>query len=142
MRPVGVSGNGARSGFDRRPTIRRVARVQHDEARIVHRAVGEFKTAMKFARSQRRAETIGCEIERARARQQFAAAEMVIDKKPQSQQPGRPQAVVMRQDQPQRVHEMRREPQQHFSLGQRFAHQAEFVIFEIAQPAMDQLGRP
>jgi hypothetical protein len=30
--------------------------------------------------------------------------------------------------------------QQHLALDQRLAHQAEFVIFEIAQAAMDQLG--
>ena len=31
--------------------------------------------------------------------------------------------------------------QQHLALGQRLAHQAELVVLEIAQAAMDQLGR-
>ena len=30
--------------------------------------------------------------------------------------------------------------QQHLALDQRLAHQAELVVFEIAQAAMDQLG--
>jgi hypothetical protein len=30
--------------------------------------------------------------------------------------------------------------QQHFAFDQRLANQAEFVIFEVAQPPMDQLG--
>ncbi len=36
---------------------------------------------------------------------------------------------------------MRRDPQQHLALGQRLAHQPEGALREIAQPAMDQLGR-
>ena len=36
---------------------------------------------------------------------------------------------------------MRRHPQQHFALGQRLMHQPERVMLEIAQPAMDELGR-
>ncbi len=35
---------------------------------------------------------------------------------------------------------MRRLGQQHFALGQRFANQAQLVVFEIAQPAVHQLA--
>ncbi len=36
---------------------------------------------------------------------------------------------------------MRRLGQQHLALLQRLAHQPELVVFQIAQAAMDQLGR-
>ena len=36
---------------------------------------------------------------------------------------------------------MRRSLQQHLALDQRLAHQAELVVLEIAQAAMDELGR-
>ena len=39
-------------------------------------------------------------------------------------------------------HDVRCGAQEDLALDQRLAHQAEFVVFEIAQPAMDQLGRP
>jgi hypothetical protein len=35
-----------------------------------------------------------------------------------------------------------REPQQHLALAQRLAHQAELVLLEVAQPAVDQLRAP
>ena len=37
---------------------------------------------------------------------------------------------------------MRRQFPQHLALHQRLAHQPEFVVLEITQPAVDQLGRP
>jgi hypothetical protein len=40
----------------------------------------------------------------------------------------------------QRPGDVGRNAQQHFTLGQRFAHQPEFVMFQVAQAAMDQLG--
>ena len=36
---------------------------------------------------------------------------------------------------------MRAPPEQHLALGQRLMHQTEVVVLEIAQPAMDELGR-
>ena len=35
---------------------------------------------------------------------------------------------------------MRGHFQQHFALGQRFADQAEFVVFKVAQAAVDKFG--
>ena len=35
---------------------------------------------------------------------------------------------------------MRRDAKQDFAFNQRFAHQAEFVVFQITQATMDQLG--
>jgi ABC-type Fe3+/spermidine/putrescine transport system ATPase subunit len=40
----------------------------------------------------------------------------------------------------QRPHDVRRGAQQRFALLQRFAHQAELAVFEVAQAAVDQLG--
>ena len=44
------------------------------------------------------------------------------------------------QDEAQRAYNVRRDAPQDFALLQCLAHQAEVQIFEIAQPAMDQLG--
>ena len=60
---------------------------------------------------------------------------------PEPDQPPRPQPGMVRQHEAQRPDDVRRRSQQHLALGQRFAHQAEGVVLEIAQPAMDQLGR-
>ena len=37
---------------------------------------------------------------------------------------------------------MRRGAQQHLALGERLGNQAEFVVFEITQTAVDQLAAP
>ena len=47
----------------------------------------------------------------------------------------------MRQHEAQRPDDVRRELQQHLALAQRLAHQAELVVLEVAQAAVDQLGR-
>src|SRR5262249_5580818 len=52
---------------------------------------------------------------------------------------GRPQRRLMRQHEGQWPNDMRRVAQQNLALNQRLADQTELVIFEIAQPAVDQL---
>ena len=47
----------------------------------------------------------------------------------------------MGQHEGQRVDEVRRRRQQPLALLQRLAHQREFIIFQIAQPAVNELGR-
>src|SRR5262249_53305572 len=44
------------------------------------------------------------------------------------------------QNELQRGDDVRRRPQQYFALGERFGNQTEFVVLEIAQAAVDQLG--
>ena len=39
-----------------------------------------------------------------------------------------------------RDRQMRSHFQQYFAFGQRFADQAEFVVFQVAQATVDQLG--
>ena len=46
----------------------------------------------------------------------------------------------MRHDEGKRPDDVRRGAQQHFALLQRLAHQAELVILEVAQSAVDELG--
>jgi hypothetical protein len=46
----------------------------------------------------------------------------------------------VRQHEAHRPDDVRRCPQQHLALDQRFADQTEFVIFKIPQAAMDQLS--
>ena len=48
---------------------------------------------------------------------------------------------LVRQHEAQREGQVRRLGQQHLALHQRLAHQPEFVMFEIAQAAVNQLGR-
>ena len=49
---------------------------------------------------------------------------------------------MVRQDKSQRTNDVRRDLPENFPLDQRLADQPELVIFQIAQPAMDELGRP
>ena len=112
-------------------TTRRESSTQQSE---YSKPAGEFGL-------QRRAGGIVAQPQRARRRQPLAAAEMVVEEQAKAQQPSRAQCLVVRQDEAQRPDDVRRDPPQHLALHQRLAHQTELVIFQIAQPAVDQLGR-
>ena len=131
----------ARAGADHGAALGRVERVEHDQARIVHPAIGIFEAALVSPALERRAERIIGEIERAGRGQDLPAAEMVVDEQPQPQQPGRAQARRRRQHEAHRPDQVRRHAQHDLALDQRLAHQAEPAVLEIAQPAVDQLGR-
>ena len=132
----------ARAGADFGAAIGRIARGEHDEARVVDEAIGIFKTLGVAVGDQGLADLVMDEIDRARRRQQMPAADMVVQEQPQPEQPGRPQAGVVRQNETQRPDDVGRDLPEDFALDQRLAHQPKLVIFEIAQPAMHQLGRP
>ena len=66
---------------------------------------------------------------------------MVVKEEPQPQHPARAQMGLVRQHEAQRPGEVRGLGEQHLALLQRLAHQPELVMFEVAQAAMDQLGR-
>ena len=66
-------------------------------------------------------------------------AQMIVEDEPEAQQPRRAQARVMRQHEAQRPDDVRRGAPQHLAFAERLAHEAELVMFEIAQPAVDQL---
>ena len=111
-----------------------------DQPRIIHPAIGVFEAA--HARGfQRSTRGIGPQIERARRRQAPPAAQMVVEEQAEPQQPGGAQGAVMRQHETQRPDDVRRDAPQHLALAQRLADQTEFVVFEVTQAAMDQLGR-
>ena len=62
-------------------------RVQHHEPRVVDPAVGIFEAPGVLV-EDRRALGIAAQVERARARQLLAAAEMVVEEQPEPHQPG------------------------------------------------------
>ena len=80
------------------------------------------------------------EVDRLRARQAFARRQVVVKEEAEAHEPGRADALLVRQDETQRPDDVGRRFQQPLALEQRLAHQAELVIFEISQAAMDQLG--
>ena len=49
---------------------------------------------------------------------------------------------MVRQHEAHRPDDVRRDPPQNLALDQRLANQPEFVIFEITQAAVNELGRP
>ena len=130
---------GARA--DRRAAVGRVARVQHHETRVVDPAVGILEGARE-QRLQRLAGRVAAHVERLGRRQQLAPADMVVEEQAEPDQPGRTQALGVRQHEAHRPDDVRRGLPEHLALHQRFPHQPELVVLEIAQAAMDQLGRP
>src|SRR5262245_58138446 len=69
-------------------------------------------------------------------------AYMVVEEQPEAEQPGRAQSSVVRQNETQGANNVGRDLPEDFALNQRLADQAKLVIFEIAQAAMHELGRP
>ncbi|MDT4852716.1 hypothetical protein FQZ97_869580 [compost metagenome] len=110
--------------------------IQDYQTGVVHRAVGVFEPTADF-RLERAA---GAETQAARGWQFFPLAQMVVEEQPGADQPGRTQMRAVRQDEAQRSDDMRRLAQQHFTFGEGFAHQAEFVVLQVAQAAVDQLA--
>ncbi len=144
--PLGAAlgAQAARARADCRTAVGGVACGEHDEAGVVGRAIGIFE-AVLVAALERRAERIAGEVDAARARQRAAAAQrtaqVIVDEKPGADERARAHAGLDRKNEAPQAHQMRRHPQHHFALGERLAHQAQPAVFEIAQPAVDQLGR-
>ena len=114
----------ARARADQRAALGGIERIEHDQAGIVGLAIGIFET-VAIACLQRRAERVARQIDGAGRRQDFAAAEMVVDEEAEPQEPARAQARLQRQHEAHRPDQVRRHAQQHLALGERFAHQAE-----------------
>ena len=129
----------ARAHPDVRAALARVHGGEHHEPGVIHRAVGIFKTPGE-GRFQRFAGLAAGQIERPGARQKLAPAEMIIEKQPQPDQPRRAQARMMGQHEAHGRDDVRRGPEQHFALAQRLAHKAEFVMLQIAQSSVNELG--
>jgi hypothetical protein len=110
--------------------------VQHHEAGVVDPAIGVFEAFLDFAFQR----AVGTELQAFRTWQFFALAEVVIQEQAGTNHPRRAQVRTVRQHEAHRFDDVRRLGQQHFALGQRFTHQTEFVMFEVAQAAVDQLA--
>ena len=65
---------------------------------------------------------------------------MVVQPQSRAQHPARAQVRLPGQDETQRMDQVRGLPAYRLTLTQRFAHQAELALFEVAQAAMDQLA--
>ena len=116
-----------------------IERVEHDQAGIVDPAVRIFEGA-RVGVLDRLAHRIAGEVDGAGGGQFLAAAEMVVEKEAEAHQPGRALLRRMRQHEAHGPDDVRRGVEQHLALDQRLAHQAELVVFEIAQAAMHQLA--
>src|SRR5258706_8440434 len=66
---------------------------------------------------------------------------MVVEKKSDADHPARPQLGNVRHDEACRPDEVAGDAQQDLALGKRFGHEAELVLLEVAQAAVDQLRR-
>ena len=130
----------ARAGPDRGAPVGRIAGVEDDEARIVNPAVGIFEAALEN-RLQGGSRRIACQVEHPRGGQALSPADIVVEEKPKAQEPLRAQADMVGQHEAQGPHDVRREAPDHLALEQGLAHEAELVVLEIAQSAVDQLGR-
>ena len=64
---------------------------------------------------------------------------MVVKEEAEPDEPGRADAALVRQDEAQGPDDMRRRGEEALALDERLAHQAELVVLEVAQPAVDEL---
>src|SRR3546814_1658817 len=83
---------------------------------------------------------MAAQVDGLRGRQQLAAAQVVVEEEAEADHPGRPQPLVVGQNEAQRPDDVRGRAQQHLALDQRLAHQPELVVLEITQAAVDKLG--
>lgn len=127
-----------RAREDARAALLRIERVQHDEPRIVDPAVRIDEAALDRI-DERRARRMAAHVDAARARQQLAFREMVVQEEADPDEPRGAQVRHVRHHEAQRPHDVRRRAQQRFAFLQRLAHEPEFLVFEVAQPAVDQL---
>ncbi len=125
---------------DHRSTIGGVTRSQGGETSIIHPAIRIFESlGEKWL--QWCARRVGSHVECARRRQLLTTTQMIVQKQAKAQKPGRTHAALMkRQYKAHWMDEMRRIGPQHFALHQRFAHQTELVMLQIAQTTMNELG--
>ena len=117
----------------------RINGIGHDQSRIVDPAIGVFETR-PVTRIERFAGRMPAQVDRLRRRQVPARREVVIQEEAGADHPRRPQVRFVRQHESQRPREMRRGREHHLAFLQRLAHQAEVVVLEVAQSAVDQLG--
>ncbi len=117
-----------------------IAGIQDHKTGVVHPAVGIFVGAGE-TRLERRARGIAPQIEDAGFRQEPPSADMIVKEEAEPQDPGRPQSALIGQHEAHRPDDVRRAPPEALPLLERLAHEAELTMFEVAQAAVDELGR-
>ncbi len=105
-------------------------RVEHHQARIVHRAVGVLEATADLGLQRAAAG----EAQGRAGGQLLALAEVIVEEQAGADHQSRAQVRTVRQDEAQRLDDVRRLGQQDLALGQGFADQAEFVVFEWRRP--------
>ena len=116
--------------------------VEDHQPGIVNPAIGIDK-ALGEQRLQRHAGRMVAQVNRGRCRQDLAPRQVIVEEQAQPDHPDRAQRTgggIVRHHEAQWPHDVGRTPEQYLALGQRLANQGEFVILQIAQTAMDELG--
>ena len=126
-------------GFDRRAIGGGVDRIGEGEAGVIDEGV-PIDEALRAA-LERIGEGAVARPEPARSGQRRFAAQQIVKIEPGADHPPRAHGMFMRQDEFEAVDQVRRRLQQPLALVKRLRDQAEIVIFEIAQAAVNQLGR-
>ena len=137
--PSRLGGDQARAGADYGAAFGGVQRVQHHQPAVVDPAVG-IGEAAAIGMFECRRRGVRAEPHRAGGRQAPAPGEMVVQEQAGANHPGRALLGRMREHEFQWPDDVRGDGQQALALPQGFADQAEFIIFQVAQPAMHQLG--
>ena len=110
--------------------------IEHNQASIVDPAVGVLEALGDGAFER----AVAAEPEAFGTGEFFPLAQVIVEKQAGADHPGRPQVGAVRQDETHWLDDMRGLGQQDFALGQGFAYQAELVVLQIAQAAVDQLA--
>ncbi len=113
--------------------------IQDDETGVLDPAIGVGKRA-SYLRFERGSGRVGVDINFAGRRKAFSTAEVIVHEQAKPDQPGGALVRAVGEDEAERPDDVGGRFEQGLALDQRFAHQAEFVMFEIAKTAVDQLG--
>ncbi len=113
-------------------------RIEHNESRVINLRVPILE-ALGNRCSKR---TVNAEANRARVFKHRTFREKIVEEKARAEHPGRTRERQLRDIEGKRSNNMRCRLGQHISLQKCFAHEAEFVKFEIAEAAMNKLGTP
>eukprot|EP00164_Ancoracysta_twista_P010337 GFYU01015550.1.p2 GENE.GFYU01015550.1~~GFYU01015550.1.p2 ORF type:complete len:155 (-),score=0.73 GFYU01015550.1:157-621(-) len=115
-----------------------IHRVKDDKTGVLHPTIG-IDECLFHAGNQRRTGDMLLQADTFRTGKFFTAAKVIIQEQAQPDHPGRTQSFDMGQNETKRPDNVRSGVQKHFALDQGLTHKAEFVMFKITQPAMDQL---
>jgi len=129
-----------RAGADDCSPLSRIARVEHHQPCIIDPAIGIFKGLVEKA-FERFGSRVRLHVENLGGWQELAASKMVVKEQAKTQQPRWPHALVVWQHEPHRPDDVRRILPKDLSFHQCFAHESEFIMFQIAETAVDQFGR-